>query len=196
MPKTTPCATRVMRGHCRIRPPCAPSQGYPPRSGDHSAQDRRGKVRLGTRIARRDPRMAPFRSSPPARPGGCLLGARGGYPSTPVNPFNPGEVPPRSAPRSPSGGRMSEQPDQPTRAPTRARLCRRPYLAAPVRDRNSISIACSMSACVLVSSCAAMTRSCVKIDATNTTPSGLLGAGASWAMSFTFDAIKKAIEDA
>ena len=36
----------------------------------------------------------------------------------------------------------------------------------------------------------------VKIDATNTTPSGLLGAGASWAMSFTFDAIKKAIEDA
>lgn len=37
---------------------------------------------------------------------------------------------------------------------------------------------------------------CVKIDATNTTPSGLLGAGASWAMSFTFDAIKKAIEDA
>ena len=40
------------------------------------------------------------------------------------------------------------------------RLCRRPYLAAPVRDRNSISIACSMSACVLVSSCAASTRSC------------------------------------
>ena len=36
----------------------------------------------------------------------------------------------------------------------------------------------------------------VKIDATNTTPSGLLGAGATWAMSFTFDAIKKAIEDA
>ncbi len=36
----------------------------------------------------------------------------------------------------------------------------------------------------------------VKISSKNTTPSGLLGAGASWAMSFTFDAIKKAIEDA
>ncbi len=36
----------------------------------------------------------------------------------------------------------------------------------------------------------------VKISSENTTPSGLLGAGASWAMSFTFDAIKKAIEDA
>ena len=36
----------------------------------------------------------------------------------------------------------------------------------------------------------------VKIEATNTTPSGLLGAGAAWAMSFTFDAIKKAVEDA
>ena len=34
------------------------------------------------------------------------------------------------------------------------------YLAAPARERKSISIACSMSACVLVSSCAAMTRSC------------------------------------
>lgn len=36
----------------------------------------------------------------------------------------------------------------------------------------------------------------VKITSGNTTPSGLLNAGASWAMSFTFDAIKKAIEDA
>lgn len=36
----------------------------------------------------------------------------------------------------------------------------------------------------------------VKISPGNTTPSGLLNAGASWAMSFTFDAIKKAIEDA
>ena len=36
----------------------------------------------------------------------------------------------------------------------------------------------------------------VKISFGNTTPSGLLNAGASWAMSFTFDAIKKAIEDA
>lgn len=36
----------------------------------------------------------------------------------------------------------------------------------------------------------------VKISSGNTTPSGLLGAGASWAMSFTFDAIKNAIEDA
>jgi len=36
----------------------------------------------------------------------------------------------------------------------------------------------------------------VKITSTNTTPSGLLNAGASWAMSFTFDAIKKAIENA
>ena len=36
----------------------------------------------------------------------------------------------------------------------------------------------------------------VKISSGNTTPSGLLNAGASWAMSFTFDAIKKAIEDA
>lgn len=35
----------------------------------------------------------------------------------------------------------------------------------------------------------------VKISSGNTTPSGLLNAGASWAMSFTFDAIKKAIED-
>jgi len=36
----------------------------------------------------------------------------------------------------------------------------------------------------------------VKITSGNTTPSSLLQAGASWAMSFTFDAIKKAIEDA
>lgn len=36
----------------------------------------------------------------------------------------------------------------------------------------------------------------VKISSESTTPSGLSGAGASWAMSFTFDAIKKAIEDA
>ncbi len=36
----------------------------------------------------------------------------------------------------------------------------------------------------------------VKISSENTTPRGLLNAGASWAMSFTFDAIKKAIEDA
>lgn len=36
----------------------------------------------------------------------------------------------------------------------------------------------------------------VKISSGNTTPSGLLNAGVSWAMSFTFDAIKKAIEDA
>jgi len=36
----------------------------------------------------------------------------------------------------------------------------------------------------------------VKISSWNTTPSDLLNAGASWAMSFTFDAIKKAIEDA
>jgi hypothetical protein len=36
----------------------------------------------------------------------------------------------------------------------------------------------------------------VKIDRENTSPSGLIGAGVSWAMSFTFDAIKKAVEDA
>lgn len=34
----------------------------------------------------------------------------------------------------------------------------------------------------------------VKIDASNTTPSGLLNVGAKWAMSFTFDSIKKAID--
>ncbi len=36
----------------------------------------------------------------------------------------------------------------------------------------------------------------VKIDSTNTTPSGLLNVGAKWAMSFSFDSIKKAIESA
>ena len=36
----------------------------------------------------------------------------------------------------------------------------------------------------------------VKIVSTNTTPSKLLGVGASWAMSFTFDAIKKAVDGA
>ena len=36
----------------------------------------------------------------------------------------------------------------------------------------------------------------VKIDSRNVTPDGLLGAGASWAMSFTFNAIKDAIKDA
>ncbi|NJD33818.1 MAG: TIR-like domain-containing protein [Betaproteobacteria bacterium] len=36
----------------------------------------------------------------------------------------------------------------------------------------------------------------VKTAPDNTTPSGLLNAGASWAMSFTFDAIKKAISGA
>jgi len=36
----------------------------------------------------------------------------------------------------------------------------------------------------------------VKTASKNRTPSGLLNAGASWAMSFTFDAIKKAIADA
>lgn len=36
----------------------------------------------------------------------------------------------------------------------------------------------------------------VKISSSNTTPDELLGVGASWAMSFTFDAIKKAIDGA
>ena len=36
----------------------------------------------------------------------------------------------------------------------------------------------------------------VKISSRNVTPNGLLGAGASWSMSFTFDAILDAIEDA
>lgn len=34
----------------------------------------------------------------------------------------------------------------------------------------------------------------VKTDSTNTSPDEILGSGASWAMSFTFEAIKKAIE--
>ena len=36
----------------------------------------------------------------------------------------------------------------------------------------------------------------VKTSSTNDSPAGLLGAGVSWAMSFTFDAIKKAIDNA
>ena len=36
----------------------------------------------------------------------------------------------------------------------------------------------------------------VKINSTNITPSELLGVGASWAMSFTEESIKKAINDA
>lgn len=36
----------------------------------------------------------------------------------------------------------------------------------------------------------------VKTAADNKTPTGLLNAGASWAMSFTFDGIKKAIDGA
>jgi hypothetical protein len=36
----------------------------------------------------------------------------------------------------------------------------------------------------------------VKTAPDNKTPNGLLNAGASWAMSFTFDAIKKAIKSA
>ena len=36
----------------------------------------------------------------------------------------------------------------------------------------------------------------MKIWYGNVTPKGLLGVGASWAMSFTFDAIRKAVEDA
>jgi hypothetical protein len=36
----------------------------------------------------------------------------------------------------------------------------------------------------------------VKTASDNKTPGGLLNAGASWAMSFTFDAIKKAIDSA
>lgn len=36
----------------------------------------------------------------------------------------------------------------------------------------------------------------VKISADNTSPKGLLEVGASWAFSFAFDSIKKAIEDA
>ena len=36
----------------------------------------------------------------------------------------------------------------------------------------------------------------VKIDSDNTSPSAILGIGATWAMSFTFDSIKKAIDNA
>lgn len=36
----------------------------------------------------------------------------------------------------------------------------------------------------------------VKTESGNTSPDEILGVGASWAMSFTFEAIKKAIEDA
>ncbi len=36
----------------------------------------------------------------------------------------------------------------------------------------------------------------VKIDSQNDTPLELYGVGAKWAMSFTFDAIKKAIDEA
>lgn len=36
----------------------------------------------------------------------------------------------------------------------------------------------------------------VKIDKDNVSPSAILGVGATWALSFTFDAIKKAIDDA
>ena len=36
----------------------------------------------------------------------------------------------------------------------------------------------------------------VKTDAENTSPTAILGVGTSWAMSFTFDAIKKAVDKA
>ena len=36
----------------------------------------------------------------------------------------------------------------------------------------------------------------VKLKSTNTTPPNLFGVGATWAMSFTFEAIKKAVESA
>ncbi|HIE00042.1 MAG TPA: TIR-like domain-containing protein [Thiotrichaceae bacterium] len=36
----------------------------------------------------------------------------------------------------------------------------------------------------------------VKTDRSNTTPDGLYGIGTSWAMSFTFDSIKNAIDNA
>ena len=36
----------------------------------------------------------------------------------------------------------------------------------------------------------------VKTDAENTSPDAIFGVGASWAMSFTFDAIKKAVDEA
>ena len=34
----------------------------------------------------------------------------------------------------------------------------------------------------------------VKTDSGNTSPDAILGVGASWAMSFTFDSIKKAVD--
>ena len=36
----------------------------------------------------------------------------------------------------------------------------------------------------------------VKTAKDNTTPAGLYGVGATWALSFTFEAIKKALDDA
>ncbi len=36
----------------------------------------------------------------------------------------------------------------------------------------------------------------VKIDSSNTSPAGLLGIGASWAMSFTYESISNAIDKA
>jgi hypothetical protein len=36
----------------------------------------------------------------------------------------------------------------------------------------------------------------VKIDRENASPSGLIGAGVSWAMSFTFESIKRAVDGA
>lgn len=35
----------------------------------------------------------------------------------------------------------------------------------------------------------------VKIEKANTSPSGLVGSGATWALSFNFDAIKKALDE-
>ena len=35
----------------------------------------------------------------------------------------------------------------------------------------------------------------VKTDRSNTSPGNLLNAGATWALSFTFDAVKKALDD-
>ena len=67
--------------------------------------DRRVKVRRHKRRAAA-PRMAPLRIPPTARPGGCLLGARGGYPSTLVYPVCPREVPgevPREVPQRRAG---------------------------------------------------------------------------------------------
>lgn len=36
----------------------------------------------------------------------------------------------------------------------------------------------------------------VKIESTNTSPNEIIGVGATWALSFTFDSIKKALEKA